>query len=36
MLTVVLVHKTGDMRRCPDFFELAGKLGRDTSDIDRC
>ena len=36
MLTVVVVHKTGDMRPGPGFFELARKLGRDTSDIDRC
>jgi hypothetical protein len=36
MLTVLVVHKTGDMRPGPGFFELARKLDRDVSDIDRC
>lgn len=36
MLTVVVVHKTGDMQPGPGFFELADHLGRDTSDILRC
>jgi molybdopterin synthase catalytic subunit len=36
MLTVVVVHKTGDMQPGPGFFELAGLLGRDTSDILKC
>jgi molybdopterin synthase catalytic subunit len=36
MLTVVVVHKTGDMQPGPGFFELANHLGRDTSDILRC
>jgi hypothetical protein len=36
MLTVVVVHKTGDMQPGPGFFELAQELGRDTSDIDKC
>jgi hypothetical protein len=36
MLSVVVVHKDGDMRPGPGFFQLAKKLGRDTSDIDRC
>jgi hypothetical protein len=36
MLTVLVVHKTGDMRPGPGFFELAKKLDRDVNDIDRC
>lgn len=36
MLTVVVVHKTGDMKPGPGFFELAESLGRDVSDTDRC
>jgi hypothetical protein len=36
MLSVVVVHKDGDMRPGPGFFQLAKKLGRDASDIDRC
>lgn len=36
MLTVVVVHKAGDMQPGPGFFELANHLGRDTSDILRC
>jgi hypothetical protein len=36
MLTVIVVHKDGDMQPGPGFFELAKKLGRDTSDILRC
>lgn len=36
MLTVVVVHKTGDMQPGPGFFELAQHLGRDTSDILQC
>jgi hypothetical protein len=36
MLTVLVVHKGGDMRPGPGFFELAKKLDRDTSDIERC
>src|SRR5690349_12324001 len=30
MLTVVVVHKTGDMQPGPGFFELAAHLGRNT------
>jgi len=33
MLSVIVVHKEGDMQPGPGFFELAGELGRDTSDI---
>ena len=36
MLSVVVVHKGGDMQPGPGFFELAGELGRDTSDVVKC
>jgi len=36
MLTVIVVHKYGDMQPGPGFFELAKKLGRDVSDILKC
>jgi hypothetical protein len=36
MLTVVVVHKAGDMQPGPGFFELAKQLGRNTSDILKC
>ncbi|MEE8606754.1 MAG: hypothetical protein V3S55_04050 [Nitrospiraceae bacterium] len=36
MLSVVVVHKHGDMKPGPGFFELAKRLGRDTSDITKC
>jgi hypothetical protein len=36
MLSVIVVHKVGDMQPGPGFFDLAGRLGRDTSDILRC
>jgi hypothetical protein len=36
MLTVLVVHKTGDMQPGPGFFELAKALGRDVSDVLRC
>lgn len=36
MLTVIVVHKVGDMQPGPGFFELAKSLGRDTSDILQC
>jgi len=36
MLTVIVVHKYGDMQPGPGFFELAESLERDTSDILRC
>lgn len=35
MLTVAVVHKTGDRRPGPGFFKLAKSLGRDTDDRDR-
>lgn len=33
LLTVLVVHKTGDHKPGPGFFELAQQRGRDTSDI---
>jgi len=33
LLSVIVVHKFGDMQPGPGFFELAKSLGRDTSDI---
>jgi molybdopterin synthase catalytic subunit len=36
MLSVIVVHKVGDMQPGLGFFELAGELGRDTSDILKC
>jgi molybdopterin synthase catalytic subunit len=36
MLSVIVVHKAGDMQPGPGFFELANRLGRDTSEILRC
>lgn len=36
MLSVIVVHKAGDMQPGHGFFELARDLGRDTSDILAC
>lgn len=36
MLSVIVVHKHGDMQPGPGFFDLAKRLGRDTSDIVNC
>jgi hypothetical protein len=36
MLTVIVVHKAGDMQPGPGFFELAQSLGRNTTDILDC
>lgn len=36
MLTVIVVHKHGDMQPGPGFFDLAKRLGRNTSDIVKC
>lgn len=36
MLSVLVVHKSGDMQPGPGFFDLAKRLGRDTSDIMKC
>lgn len=36
MLSVIVVHKHGDMQPGPGFFELANQLGRDTKDILDC
>jgi hypothetical protein len=35
LLSVLVVHKTGDMQPGNGFFELAQALGRNTSDIDK-
>jgi hypothetical protein len=36
MLSVIVVHKARDMQSGPGFFDLASRLGRDTSDILKC
>ncbi|NTB96256.1 hypothetical protein G6M84_06985 [Agrobacterium tumefaciens] len=36
MLTVLVVHRSGDMQPGPGFYELAKLLGRDTTDLLRC
>ncbi len=36
MLSVIVVHKDGDMQPGPSFFELAKQRGRNTSDILAC
>lgn len=36
MLSVIVIHKSGDIKPGPGFFELAKELGRDTSDVDAC
>lgn len=36
LLTVVVVHKHGDMEPGKGFYELAALLGRDTSDLQKC
>lgn len=36
MLSVIVVHKTGDHMPGPGFFELAKALGRDIRDRERC
>jgi hypothetical protein len=36
MLSVIVVHKDGDMQPGPGFFALAQQLGQDTSDILKC
>jgi molybdopterin synthase catalytic subunit len=36
MLTAIVVHRSGDMHPGPGFFELARRLGRDTSDVLKC
>jgi hypothetical protein len=36
MLSVIVDHKAGDMQPGPGFFQLAKKLGRDTSDKTTC
>lgn len=36
MISALVVHKTGDLKPGPGFFELAKRLGRNTSDGDKC
>jgi hypothetical protein len=36
LITVIVVHKSGDMQPGPGFFDLAKRRGRDTSDIVKC
>ena len=36
MLTVLVVHRSGDMQPGPGFYELASYLGRDTRDVLKC
>ncbi len=36
MMTALVVHKEGDMQPGPGFFELAKRLGRDVTDIEKC
>ena len=36
MLTALVVYSSGDMQPGPDFFDLAGRLGKNTNDILRC
>jgi molybdopterin synthase catalytic subunit len=36
MLSVLVVHKVGDMQPGTGFFELAKQLGRNTSNILKC
>ena len=33
MLTALVVHKTGDLQPGPGFFDLAQRLGHNTSDV---
>lgn len=36
MLSVIVVHKSGDMQPGPGFFDYANERGRDTTDILKC
>jgi hypothetical protein len=36
MLTALVVYSNGDMQPGPGFFDLAGRLGKNTSDVLRC
>ena len=36
LMTALVVHKAGDYKPGPGFFELAKEHGRDVSDLDRC
>lgn len=35
LMTVLVVHKSGDYRPGPGFFELASQRGRDVTDLDK-
>ncbi len=36
MLTALVVYHSGDMQPGPGFFDLAGRLGKNTNDTLRC
>ena len=36
MLTALVVYSSGDMQPGPGFFDLAGRLGKNTNDTLRC
>ena len=36
LLSVLVVHKVGDMQPGEGFFELARSIGRDTTDVEHC
>lgn len=36
LTTVIVVHKGGEGKPGPGFFDLAESRGRDTSDIEKC
>jgi len=36
LLTALVVYNSGDMQPGPGFFDLAGRLGKNTNDILRC
>lgn len=36
MLTALVVYNSGDMQPGPGFFDLAGRIGKNTNDILRC
>jgi hypothetical protein len=36
MLTAIVVYSSGDMEPGPGFFDLAGRLGKNTNDTLRC
>jgi len=36
LLTAIVTHKTGDMQPGPGFYDLAKRVGRNTSDLVKC